>query len=85
MLDLLPNHTAICFHWPYHHQSDQCFVLKGLHSTLALDASIDALLEEHVPSTTGAQEVLTEITIWRVFPDGTWEDEEIVSHYYAET
>lgn len=85
MLELLPNQTAICLHWPYHQQADQCFLLTGIHTTQALDPILDALLEEHVPDTTGTQEVLTEITIWRCFADGTWQDEEIVSHYYAET
>lgn len=84
MVELLPNQTAICFHWPYDNKPDQFFLLTGIHTTQALDSTIDALLEEHVPCTRGTQEVLTEITLYWCYEDGSWDDEEIVSHYYAD-
>lgn len=84
MIELSPSQTAILLHWPYHPIQDQSFILPGIHATSTLDPTIDALLEEHVPSSNGSQEVLTEITIFRCYPNGAWDSEDIVSHYYAD-
>lgn len=84
MIELSPCQTAILLHWPHYPINDQSFILPGLPDTKTLDPILDSLLEEHVPSTTGSHEVVTEVTIFRCYPDGAWDSEEIVSHYYAD-
>lgn len=79
------QHTAIVLHWPNGTPGapeDRTFVLSGVLRGDALDAALDALLEEHVPATDGSVEVLTEIALFWHLADGSWDMEEIVSHYY---
>ena len=77
------SHTAIVLHWPTAVE-DRTFILRGIHKGHQLDSVLDALLEEHVPATDGSQEVLTEITLFWHHADGSWEMEELLSHYYAD-
>lgn len=81
------SHTAIVLHWPTTCYAtaleDRTFVLRGILTGHQLDSALDALLEEHVPATDGSVEVLTEITIFWHHADGSWDMDDLVSHYYA--
>ena len=80
--DLEASHTAVMLHWDFP-RPDVTIVWPQLLHGEELHRRIDALIEEHVATTKGQAEVLTEVTIWWHHPDGVWESEEFVSHYYA--
>jgi hypothetical protein len=80
-------HTAIMLHWDCPPggipQVDQTFVIPRIITGDQLHQHVDCLLEEHVQASDGSAEVVTDVSIWWHHPDGRWELEEFVSHYYA--
>ena len=83
MTELEASHTAIVLHWPDNSSIDVTFVLRGIVDGEPLHRCVDALLEEHAPATDGSLEVVTEVSIFWHHPDGAWDMEEFLSHYYA--
>lgn len=85
--ELAAEHTAIVLHWPSPSGAgelvDRTFVLPGVLQGPALHTALDALIEEHAPATDGTEDVITEITIFWHRQDGSWDMEEVLSHYYA--
>lgn len=82
-VELEASHTAVMFHWPDAPRPDITVVWAQIIDGEELHRRIDALIEEHVDATHGERDVLTEVAVWWHFPDGVWESEEFVSHYYA--
>jgi hypothetical protein len=83
--DVEASHTAVMLHWPAAHQHDLTIVWPAMIRGEELHRRIDALIEEHVATTRGQADVVTEVTIWWHHPDGVWESEEFVSHYYGDS
>jgi len=85
--ELDAEHTAIMLHWDCAPGTkpllDRTFITPAILKGEQLHSHVDALLEEHVPATDGSQEVVTEVSIFWHHPDGRWDLEEFVSHYYA--
>jgi hypothetical protein len=82
-------HTAIVLHWDGAYspgnspQSDRTFITPGILQGELLHQHVDALLEEHAPATDGSIDCITDVSVFWHHPDGRWELEEFVSHYYA--
>lgn len=87
--DLEAEHTAIMLHWDgacgagNRPPSDRTFITPGILRGEQLHQHVDALLEEHAPATDGSIDVVTDVSVFWHHPDGRWELEEFVSHYYA--
>ena len=84
LCEIEASHTAVMLHWPAATQPDITVIWPQLVRGEELHRRIDALIEEHVATTKGQKDVLTEVTIWWHHPDGVWESEEFVSHYYGD-
>lgn len=82
LMDLHPAHTAIVFHWDDATRSDVVFMRPGIHQGEQLHAILDTLLEEHA-APTSSEDVYTEVTIFWHHPSGSWEMDELTSHYCA--
>ena len=84
--DLPQETTAVVLHWPECCEpiclADRAFIFPGIYGGEALHQRIDALIEEHAPRSDAAP-TTTEVSVFWHLPDGRWEMEEFLSHFYA--